>query len=255
MRLALARNGETTFFFSTDPVRIGHAPIASDGSSVRALAPGASAAGAPEVERRYLAPWFVTQPTDFVAGQPLSHPGPKVTTMLGLSDTMAGPVLSIAAGTTPMGLRYGERETSYGFAHTTGSVIVQQTVASGGSDFFTLMGSDARTALGAGNISLVAGGLVASTAIGGTEVRAGFHRVRLTLSAPAPSLGPTGLAAAASLMLLGAGRALARRAQTIGPNQWVQRSIRKRLSMPTKEASIAVRESDQRGASGSSSSR
>jgi hypothetical protein len=40
--------------------------------------------------------------------------------------------------------------THTGFPFTTGSVFVQQTTGTAGDDFFTLMGSDQRTLLGAG---------------------------------------------------------------------------------------------------------
>ena len=51
------------------------------------------------------------------------------------------------------------RSTCTGFPFTTGTVFAQQTGYLFGDDFFTVMGSDQRSALGAGNITLVAGGL------------------------------------------------------------------------------------------------
>jgi len=72
------------------------------------------------------------------------------------------------------------------------------------------MGSDARTPLGAGTLSLVAGGLSFRTTTAGTTPVASFQKVKLTLGAPIPSLSPAGLAAAASLLLLAAGWALRR---------------------------------------------
>ena len=110
----------------------------------------------------------------------------------------------------------GQYTTSTGFPHTTGSVLVQQSTGYGGDDFFALMGSDARTPLGAGNLNTVAGGLARRTQLNskGTIVhtRYGqFDRVFLVLGAPIPSLSPAGLAAAALLILFAAGYALRRR--------------------------------------------
>jgi hypothetical protein len=110
-----------------------------------------------------------------------------------------------------MGTLAGQFTTQYGFANTTGTVIAQQTDGTGGQDFFTVMGSDARTPLGAGNLSLVAGGLSFRHNLCCESPYASFQKVSLTLGAPIPSLSPAGLAAAAALVLLAAGWALRRR--------------------------------------------
>jgi len=110
-----------------------------------------------------------------------------------------------------MGTQAGQYTTRYGFGQTTGTAIAQQSTGTAGQDFFTVMGSDVRTALGAGNLSLVAGGLSFRTTQSGTTPYASFHKVTLTLGAPIPSLSPAGLAAAAALVLLAAGWALRRR--------------------------------------------
>src|SRR5215468_10607402 len=110
-----------------------------------------------------------------------------------------------------MGTRAGQVTTNYGFGQTTGTVIAQQALFSGPYDFFTVMGSDGRTPLGAGNLSLVAGGLILrNTRIAIRSPFASFHKITLTLAPPIPSLSPAGLAAAAALVLLGAGMALRR---------------------------------------------
>jgi hypothetical protein len=105
--------------------------------------------------------------------------------------------------------------TSEGFPHTTGTVLAQQVTGTGGDDFFSVMASDARTPLGAGNIDTVAGGLARQTSPTKTGIlhsrRAQFDRVFLSIAAPVPSLSPAGLAAAAALMLLAVGYALRRR--------------------------------------------
>jgi len=68
-----------------------------------------------------------------------------------------------------------------------------------------------RTALGAGNITLVAGGLSFRRSVASSSSYASLGRVKMTLSAPIPSLSPAGLAAASALVLLAAGYALRRR--------------------------------------------
>jgi len=110
-----------------------------------------------------------------------------------------------------MGLEVSELRSHTGFPFTTGTVVAQQTLGSAGDDFFTVMGSDMRTALGAGNIALVAGGLTRTHDVVGTSVSASFGVVRMTLSPPVPSLSPAGLTALALLVLLGVGYALRRR--------------------------------------------
>jgi hypothetical protein len=90
-------------------------------------------------------------------------------------------------------------------------VFAQQTTGTAGQDFLSVMGSDARTPLGAGNLSLVAGGLSFRNTLAGQTPYASFQKVSLTLGAPIPSLSPAGLAAAAALVLLAAGWALRKR--------------------------------------------
>jgi hypothetical protein len=132
--------------------------------------------------------------------------------MFGVTTTGSGPIFYLPTiATGPMGTKAGQYTTRYGFGQTTGTVLAQQTSGTGGQDFFTVMGSDARSALGAGNLSLVAGGLSFRTTLAGTTPYASFHKVTLTLAPPIPSLSPAGLAAAAALVLLAAGWALRRR--------------------------------------------
>jgi len=73
------------------------------------------------------------------------------------------------------------------------------------------MGYDKRTALGAGAIQTVAGGLSFRTTSAGERGYGTAHRVRMNLGAPIPSLSPAGFAAAGALMLLAVGYALRRR--------------------------------------------
>src|SRR5262249_61095312 len=105
--------------------------------------------------------------------------------------------------------------TRTGFPFTTGTIFAQQTTGTHGDDLFTQMGSDLRTPLGAGNISLVSGGLSLRHTVAGAHAQASFGRVRMTLARPIPSLSPAGFAAAAALVLLAAGYAIRRRVGTV----------------------------------------
>src|SRR4029453_3733531 len=135
----------------------------------------------------------------------------KVTTMLGTTLAGSGPVYYLPQiATGPVGTPAGQVTTVYAFGHTTGTVFVQLETGSYTHTFFTAMGSDARTALGAGNVSTVAGGLSFRNTLAGRTSYSSFQKVTLTLGAPIPSLSPAGLAAAAALVLLAAGYALRR---------------------------------------------
>jgi len=215
MRLGLSRGGVVSVPFGTgSPMRVGHVRFGGAGSTLRNLAPGGlGAPDAPATEMVFLAAGFVTQPTMFPAmGSPILYPGPKVTTMFGTTLVGEGMVFYLPViATGPMGTKAGQFSTNYGFARTTGTAIAQQTCCSGGDDFFTVMGSDARTPLGAGNLSLVTGGLAFRNTVTGRELYATFDKVTLTVAPPIPSLSPTGVVAAAALVLLAVGYALHRR--------------------------------------------
>src|SRR5262249_61002127 len=137
---------------------------------------------------------------------------PHLPAILGVCTPVPGTIFYLPfIATGPMGTKAGQYTTRYGFAQTTGSVLAQQTTGTGGQDFFTVMGSDARTALGAGNLSLVAGGLSFRTTYAGTTPYASFQKVKLTLAPPIPSLSPAGVVAGAALVLLAAGYAMRRK--------------------------------------------
>jgi len=138
------------------------------------------------------------------SGGLIVYPGPLVTTMGGLTT-------SCAPGCGPLLVPAAVSSTQWGFPATTGTVLAQQTTGTAGDDFFTVMGSDMRTLLGAGNISLVAGGLTRRNAPFWPTSYAVFQKVWMTLAAPTPSLSPAGIAAAAALVLLAAAYALRRR--------------------------------------------
>jgi hypothetical protein len=148
--------------------------------------------------------------------------GPYANTSL--TDVLpAGPITS-GAVLSPHGLitvpgtvvGYGTTATwfHWGFPWTTGKVYLSGT--NGGpytSTFATLTGSDARTPLGAGNITLVAGG-IANGLHGSRRTYMSFDRITMKLALPAnplPSMSPAGVAAGALLMVLAVGYALRRR--------------------------------------------
>ncbi len=208
MQLGLAGGGIYSFFFNAVPAQVGHVYAGGFGPTLRAPAVGRGTPADAWTARVYLPPGVVTQPTMTTFGELILHPGPKLTTMFGLSTTGTGPILRLPTiGASAGGMSVGQSTTEYGFAHTTGTVIVQQT-GTQGHDFFTVMGSDMRTALGAGNISTVAGGISFRNSPSGQAPYATFHKVWLSLAPPVPSLSPAGIAAATALVLLAAGYAL-----------------------------------------------
>ena len=96
---------------------------------------------------------------------------------------------------------------------TTGKVYVSGTNAGPyTSTFATLTGSKSLNASGAGNITLVAGGIANGLHSGFTYVS--FDRIQMKLTFPAnplPSMSPAGIAAGAGLVVLAVGYALRRR--------------------------------------------
>jgi len=170
---------------------------------------GVSNSGVQHTGGSYATTAMVTVPPGAtVVTQPLVPP-----TMEGLI-TAPGPIVSTPTPCPGTGGPPGPCRavtTHTGFPFTTGTVFVQQTTGSGGQSLRTAMGSDMRTALGAGNITLVAGGLSYRSTVARSSSYASVGRVKMTLSAPIPSLSPSGFAAATALLLLAAGYALRRR--------------------------------------------
>jgi hypothetical protein len=124
-------------------------------------------------------------------------PGGPITLSPGISGggliTAPGPQVGTGSATTIINI---------GFSWTTGMVSVKGT--NGGpvtSTTATVTGSDSRTAWGAGNITLVAGGIGNRVGPSGRTFL-DFDRVEMTLSPGAPAISPAGLAAGAGLMLL-----------------------------------------------------
>lgn len=98
------------------------------------------------------------------------------------SVTAGGLILSV---NPPSGIGSGIADpvTSYGGPWTTGRVTVSATDVLGGTEIFTLTGSDNRVN-GVGSISLVSGTIVARALLGGPRTGRGW--LNLTLGAPLP---------------------------------------------------------------------
>jgi len=215
MQMGLLRGGvNSRIRAKLGPVtyQVQHVFFGGGPGGLRNLAPGGlGSADNPATEMVYLKAGFATQPLSWAMGKMITQPGPKVTTMNGLTNTGTGPILYSVNGTSVSGVKFQTKTSNYGFAHTTGTIIAQQTQGTGGDDFFTWMGYDKRTALGAGALQTIAGGISFRVNVVGTTPYTSLHRVRMIMGAPIPSMSPAGFAAAGSLLLLAAGYALRRR--------------------------------------------
>jgi len=101
---------------------------------------------------------------------------------------------------------------NWGMPWTTGTVTVINTETQFGqprSTVLTAMGSDSRNALGAGNITLVAGGT--SYRIQAQQNFAALDLITMNVAPYTPALSPTGVALAGALIALSAGYILRRR--------------------------------------------
>jgi len=200
LQLGLSGSGLLSLLYQAIPFRVAHHSLAL-GSIPEAIALGGSYAATRMV---LPVPAAVTEVAGYhSAGGLILYPGARVTSMGGLTTT-CGP------GCGPPLVPPAISSTHHGFPATTGTVLAQQITGTAGDDFFTVMGSDMRTALGVGNISLVAGGLARRNTSYSATSYAQFQKIRMTLAAPLPSLSPAGLAAAGTLVLLAAGFALRR---------------------------------------------
>jgi len=214
MQMGLGDGGINSFLFNAVPFQVGHVYFGGTGTTIRNLAPGRGTAANPWTEMVYLVPGVVTQPVVPPTSNGLVlFPGPKLTTGLGLTtDPSAGPTFMLPPlGFSTMGMSAGQITSNYGFAHTTGTVIGQQTTGSAGPDFFTFNGTDMRTALGAGNISTVAGGISFRNTLAGQTPYVSMHKIWMSLAPQVPSMSPAGFAAAGALLLLAVGYAFRRR--------------------------------------------
>jgi hypothetical protein len=105
-----------------------------------------------------------------------------------------------------------DTNTNHGFPWTTGTVTAQNIELNFGnpaSTTITAMGQDDRTPMGAGTITMVAGGL--SHRVVSNQHFAAIDGVTMTFGNKTPSISPTGFAVAAVLMVLAVGYAFRRR--------------------------------------------
>jgi hypothetical protein len=117
--------------------------------------------------------------------------------------TWSGPVI----GTIPT-----DTNVNFAFPFTTGTVTVMNVQTNNGqpgTSTLTAMGTDSRTALGAGKITLVAGHH--THRVNANMDFAGMEVVNMTFKAPLPSMSTPGLVAGALLILLAVGYASRRR--------------------------------------------
>ena len=158
---------------------------------------------------------MVTLPSYFITGPLVTFmtQGLTIPLVYGGKQTTGG-LLTTQGGMGP--ILYGNLgvvSTNVGWKATTGVVLIQQTTGQVGADFFSLTGSDNRTAGGRGNITLVSGGMTRQAGAGTPTRYAAWHKAQITFSEPVPSMSPAGFAAAVALMLLAVGYALRRRLQ------------------------------------------
>jgi len=204
MQMLLAGRGVTSFRYATSPVfMVGHSFFFYQAGTQHTG--GSYAIASMHYDPRGIVTIPLVPPTinGFVI-----YPGPQC---CGGTGSPFSPLYLSTLTTTPMGFQAAQAISNTGFPFTTGTVFAQQTTGTGGPDLLTAMGSDMRTALGAGNITLVAGGLSFRRSVASSSSYASLGRVKMTLSAPIPSLSPAGLTAASALVLLAAGYALRRR--------------------------------------------
>jgi hypothetical protein len=144
LQVGLGEGGANSFVYQYDPFQVGHVYFGAPDTLV-ARAIGAGAPDLPLTGKVYLSAGVATQPLalPMAPNWLVTQPGGKVTTGMGVTtEGGTGPLVRFEIGTTPGGMSFGQLTTSYGFPHTTGTVIVQQTGAQpgAGDDFFTLMG-------------------------------------------------------------------------------------------------------------------
>jgi hypothetical protein len=127
----------------------------------------------------------------------------------GPQPTNCGHVTTLGANT---GVGANQTNTNWGFPWTTGMVTVINKGTIGGnpqSTSITVTGNDGRNAIGAGNITLVAGG--STHRLPANQDFSALDIVSMRLVAPVPALSPAGLAIGIAALALSAGYALRRR--------------------------------------------
>src|SRR5262249_5466491 len=122
MQMGLGVGGEAAFTYRLAPFLAAHLPLGYP----QPQAVGGGGNDVPWIAITYQKAGFVTKPLTIPSKELIRYPGPKVTTMFGLTNTMpGGKLLTLKHGTTPMGLPFWEKATNFGFPFATGTVIVQ----------------------------------------------------------------------------------------------------------------------------------
>jgi hypothetical protein len=136
-----------------------------------------------------------------------SRPGGPITTGCVFST---GGMITVPGNLVGTGSPTGNGYT--GFPWTTGHVYVKVTIGVVGTTTFSVSGSDNRTPLGAGNITMESGGLLHRIVQGRVMAYNDTIKMKMTFPVnPLPSMLPGGIAAAAGLMVLAVGYAVRRR--------------------------------------------
>ena len=149
--------------------------------------------------------------TSFMTDFPCTNALPALPTGCGVITAQGAPLGPIVPS---------DSQLNFGMPWTTGTVTASNTGMQGVGDatsLLTAMGYDNRTALGAGRITLVAGGTTHRRvkASGNPQNYAALDVVNLNFGQSAvPAMSPMGLATAAVLMMLAVGYAFRRRLVT-----------------------------------------
>ncbi len=198
--MAMMLSGQSTVTIKLDTVvggKIGNQIAAAVPSGTNLQAPGKG---------------YAAIDVDLLAGA-IEHPSYAINsqcqnafpaTPIGCSQVVSsGPATGTGAGDT---------NVNWGMPWTTGTVTVFKTGTALGqprTETLTAMGSDSRNAAGAGNITLVAGGV--SHRIVVNQNFAALDVVTMTISPYAPTLSPTGISLLGGLIVISAGYVLRRR--------------------------------------------
>lgn len=113
---------------------------------------------------------------------------------------------------TPAGTMSGftNMATSRGYPFTTGMLIISAPKAKGGTEVFTITGSDSRTTMGAGTIQLVAGAL-SKRVLSGDNANRGWVRLELIAGQVVPAMSGGTIALVSGVLLALGAFAMARR--------------------------------------------
>lgn len=187
MRMLIEGTGEVARIVGTAPIRIQHNTLGGGGD-------GRQIVGAP----------YASTNTNLLPGGPITTGGVCAGGPCGVNGLITVPGIQDGSG-------QASTNTNVGFPWTTGMVsAIVTTMLPTTNSTLVLTGSDNRTDLGAGNITLVAGGLAYRNPVN----RAFPSLDIITMSVRAknlPSISLVGMAGLAGLLIVGAGFAARRR--------------------------------------------